>query len=234
MYTTSMTTRASRLLAFAALLLWAVTAHAFPVGSASVSAPPTPPKKALMGENRPGSNCSGEQLDANVKFYYLRARWMDPRVGRFVSVDPYEGCVRQTLSLHRYLYAHANPVTFTDPSGQLAYSSALLSTRSSLNVSYARAVSVSWSVARPYVVVASSIARIYLARKYIETVGPPGGDDWQEMGERWKYKPESDCNFLFKSAYASCTKMTGGKKGLCLIVAAGAWTACMISKLTGG
>ena len=119
MYTTAMTTGGSRLLAFAALLLWAVTAHAFPVGSASVGAPLTPPKKALMGENRPGSNCSGEQCDANVKFYYLRARWMDPSVGRFVSVDPWAGDPQAPHTLHKYMYANACPITFADPSGEI-------------------------------------------------------------------------------------------------------------------
>ena len=61
---------------------------------------------------------TGEQLDPNVGFYYLRARYYDPQRGRFVAVDPEEGSIYDPMSLHRYLYANANPITFFDPSGR--------------------------------------------------------------------------------------------------------------------
>ncbi|NES95922.1 MAG: hypothetical protein F6K32_11930 [Desertifilum sp. SIO1I2] len=48
---------------------------------------------------------------------YLRARYYDPFVGRFISADAYEGTLNDPMSLHDYLYAHANPVVNTDPSG---------------------------------------------------------------------------------------------------------------------
>ena len=60
----------------------------------------------------------GEQADPNSGFYYLRARWMDPSVGRFVGVDPYEGDPQAPISLHRYLYANGNPIGIRDPSGK--------------------------------------------------------------------------------------------------------------------
>ncbi len=62
----------------------------------------------------------GEQLDGNSGFYYNRARWMDPGTGRFVGVDPYGGDPQAPVSLHRYLYANANPVNFSDPSGRIS------------------------------------------------------------------------------------------------------------------
>ena len=34
---------------------------------------------------------TGEPLDPNSGFQYHRARWMDPRVGRFAGMDPFEG-----------------------------------------------------------------------------------------------------------------------------------------------
>jgi hypothetical protein len=43
---------------------------------------------------------------------------MDPGVGRFVSVDPYDGDPQAPVSLHRYLYAAASPVNFVDPNGE--------------------------------------------------------------------------------------------------------------------
>jgi RHS repeat-associated protein len=60
----------------------------------------------------------GEQWDPNAGFYYLRARWMDPGTGRFVSVDPYAGDPQAPVSLHRYLYAGASPLSFNDPTGK--------------------------------------------------------------------------------------------------------------------
>ncbi|MGH7787861.1 MAG: RHS repeat-associated core domain-containing protein [Candidatus Binatia bacterium] len=60
----------------------------------------------------------GEQLDPNVGFYYLRARYYAQAVGRFLTADPATGSIYDPASLHRYLYAHANPVSNSDPSGR--------------------------------------------------------------------------------------------------------------------
>ena len=62
----------------------------------------------------------GEQYDPNCGFYYLRARWMDPALGRFVSVDPWSGDPQSPMSLHRYLYANASPLSHIDPSGKFS------------------------------------------------------------------------------------------------------------------
>lgn len=59
----------------------------------------------------------GEAFDPNVGFYYLRARWMDPGVGRFVTQDTYMGNGADPASLHKYIYTHSNPVNAVDPSG---------------------------------------------------------------------------------------------------------------------
>jgi len=60
---------------------------------------------------------AGEQYDANTGFYYLRARYMNPALGNFISMDPYSGSIYDPTSLHKYLYANASPVNFTDPTG---------------------------------------------------------------------------------------------------------------------
>lgn len=62
----------------------------------------------------------GERLDPNMGFYYLRARWMDPTVGRFNQMDSYPGKERMPASLHKYLYANADPVNLVDPTGHAA------------------------------------------------------------------------------------------------------------------
>ncbi len=48
---------------------------------------------------------------------YMRARYYNPEVHRFVSTDILEGDLRDPLSLNRYAYCSNNPVTFIDPSG---------------------------------------------------------------------------------------------------------------------
>jgi RHS repeat-associated protein len=63
---------------------------------------------------------AGEQLDSNLGFYYLRARYMNPYTGRFRTQDSYEGNIFKSLSLHKYVYAHDDPVNLSDPSGRIA------------------------------------------------------------------------------------------------------------------
>ncbi len=65
---------------------------------------------------------AGEAWDANSQFYYNRARWLDPKTGRFVSVDPFGGMTSDPISLHRYLYASLDPVNTTDPTGLISVS----------------------------------------------------------------------------------------------------------------
>ncbi|MET0625293.1 MAG: VWA domain-containing protein [Pyrinomonadaceae bacterium] len=59
----------------------------------------------------------GEQFDADLGAYFLRARYYDQRRGRFLSADTFEGFADEPLSLHKYLYANADPVNNSDPSG---------------------------------------------------------------------------------------------------------------------
>jgi RHS repeat-associated protein len=60
---------------------------------------------------------AGEQRDATTGLDYLRARYYDSSLGRFVSSDPFAGFMSDPMSLHNYQYAHANPTRYTDPSG---------------------------------------------------------------------------------------------------------------------
>lgn len=46
------------------------------------------------------------------------ARWMNPKTGRFQTMDTYEGNRTDPQSLHKYTYCRADPVNKTDPSGK--------------------------------------------------------------------------------------------------------------------
>jgi len=60
---------------------------------------------------------SGELWDARSGLQYLRARWYDPSVGRFITEDTYEGQIDNPLSLNLYAYVHNNPLKYSDPTG---------------------------------------------------------------------------------------------------------------------
>lgn len=60
---------------------------------------------------------TGEMYDKETGLYYLRARYYDPQVGRFISEDTYKGQVDNPLSLNRYTYTHNNPLRYVDRNG---------------------------------------------------------------------------------------------------------------------
>jgi RHS repeat-associated protein len=60
---------------------------------------------------------SGERFDQNTGLYHLRARDLNPLTGRFESMDSHEGNILNPATLHKYLYAQADPVNRLDPSG---------------------------------------------------------------------------------------------------------------------
>ena len=61
---------------------------------------------------------AGEQFDPDLNLYYNRARYLNTTIGRFWSMDTYEGNDEDPQSLHKYLYAENNPANSTDPSGR--------------------------------------------------------------------------------------------------------------------
>lgn len=60
---------------------------------------------------------SGEYWDEATGLQYLRARWYDPSVGRFINEDAYEGEISNSLTLNLYTYVVNNPLRYIDPSG---------------------------------------------------------------------------------------------------------------------
>jgi RHS repeat-associated protein len=60
---------------------------------------------------------TGELYDPNAGFYYLRARYYDPEIGRFINRDTYVGSPWEPQSLHKYTYTNNDPIGHVDPSG---------------------------------------------------------------------------------------------------------------------
>jgi RHS repeat-associated protein len=59
----------------------------------------------------------GEQVDPNTGFYNLRARWYSPSIGLFLGSDTFQGNDQDPRSLHKFAYAHMEPVGGWDPTG---------------------------------------------------------------------------------------------------------------------
>jgi RHS repeat-associated protein len=61
---------------------------------------------------------TGREWDAEIGLYYYRARYYDPRVGRFVGEDPIGS---RGGDLNLYAYVRSNPARYLDPFGESWY-----------------------------------------------------------------------------------------------------------------
>src|SRR5262249_975917 len=56
---------------------------------------------------------TGREFDADTGLYYYRARWYDPKVGRFISEDP----IGFGGGINQFSYVENNPMNGRDPQG---------------------------------------------------------------------------------------------------------------------
>jgi len=63
---------------------------------------------------------TGEWADP-TGLVFLRARYYQPGVGRFITRDPFPGLLALPPTLNPYIYALNSPLRYSDPSGQLAF-----------------------------------------------------------------------------------------------------------------
>ena len=61
---------------------------------------------------------AGERWSDGVGLYQNRARWLDTRTGRFVSVDPLEGSDDAPMTMNPYIYGSGSPATYVDSTGE--------------------------------------------------------------------------------------------------------------------
>ena len=67
---------------------------------------------------------TGELVDESG-LTYLRARFYDPTLGRFLTRDTYAGNIENPRSLNLYTYCENDPVNFLDPLGEAKYGSSV-------------------------------------------------------------------------------------------------------------
>ena len=87
------------------------------------------------GENVSSSGDLSENIISDLRFlyngqlgveteenglYYMRARYYNPQIKRFISRDPLEGDITDSRTLNHYSYVLGNPVSLTDPFGLCA------------------------------------------------------------------------------------------------------------------
>lgn len=76
-----------------------------------------------IGSDTNAYRYTSEPYFEQLSLAYHRARWLDPEIGRFISMDPYVGNVLEPMSLHRYLYGNADPLNMVDPTGEKSVAS---------------------------------------------------------------------------------------------------------------
>ncbi|WP_285403035.1 RHS repeat-associated core domain-containing protein [Luteibacter sp. ME-Dv--P-043b] len=72
----------------------------------------------VLGTLEQGPGYTGHLNDVDSGLVYMQARYYDPDVGRFLSIDPVAIKPGSLVDVNRFGYANDNPVTFQDPSGR--------------------------------------------------------------------------------------------------------------------
>lgn len=74
----------------------------------------------ITHQNTSSLGYTGKPYDPDTGLLYLGARYYDPLLGRFLSMDPVEFDEGNLHSFNRYAYANNNPYRYVDPSGKIA------------------------------------------------------------------------------------------------------------------
>jgi RHS repeat-associated protein len=61
---------------------------------------------------------TGKLEETRTGIQYFGARWYEPELGRFLSVDPLQFRDDNLFSFNRYAYANGNPYKYVDPDGR--------------------------------------------------------------------------------------------------------------------
>jgi RHS repeat-associated protein len=73
-----------------------------------------------LGSSKAGPGYTGHVNDPDTGFVYMQARYYDPAVGRFLSVDPVSIIGAKVFTFGRYIYVSDNPEVNIDPDGRMS------------------------------------------------------------------------------------------------------------------
>jgi hypothetical protein len=108
------------------------------------------------------------------------ARWLNPNTGRFQTMDSFEGSQPDPLSLHKYLYAHCDPINRVDPSGNTDLIETISTTGIQVTLQTANAVRAAPALAAarvvPFITGGTAFIANYGPRalQYLRGFGPRG------------------------------------------------------------
>lgn len=78
----------------------------------------TPYGSQALGTAPNGPGYTGHVNDPDTGLVYMQARYYDPVVGRFLSVDPVGPSAGNAFNFNRFSYANNNPIINDDPTGE--------------------------------------------------------------------------------------------------------------------
>lgn len=123
---------------------------------------------------------TGEQVDAESGLVYLRARYMDPSSGRFVTRDPRLGTLSEPVTQHANGYARNNPLNWIDPTGEFGLPAIL-----AIPVVAAVAPAAVTAVVVTAAVVTTAVVD-YEVSEYIQQATAGGGEEYEEHDDQPK------------------------------------------------
>src|SRR5439155_24213508 len=91
-----------------------------PAGTPRPGPPLAPGGEPLDGATVQGAGGFAGTVGVRAEFaglWDMRARFYDPRLGRFISRDPWPATLPGPATLNRYAYALNDPISLLDPSG---------------------------------------------------------------------------------------------------------------------
>jgi RHS repeat-associated protein len=75
----------------------------------------------IQGEGQSGYAFTGREWDAEIGAAYYRARFYDPKLGRFISEDPLGPARRALRERNGYSYVANDPADHVDPTGMVIW-----------------------------------------------------------------------------------------------------------------
>lgn len=117
--------------------------------------------------------------------YYMRARYYNPEIKRFMSKDTILGDITKPQTLNRYMYVKGNPISIIDPSGDWGY-----------DVHYER--TISWANEMNDMRLTKYAETIASGDNGVDTWRPPVNNTWQG----WHFDRDPDPNIDSRDIHA--------------------------------